>query len=46
MTSVKPSDRPDPVLTWRRHQILRFLRDFVQRRGYPASLREIGEAVG
>jgi repressor LexA len=46
MTSVDPTDGPDPVLTWRRRKILRFLRDFVQWRGYSPSLREIGEAVG
>jgi repressor LexA len=40
--------RPDPgdVLTERQHQILHVIRDSVIRRGYPPSLREIGEAVG
>jgi repressor LexA len=37
---------PDPVLTWQRRKILRFLRDFAQQHGYPPSLREIGKAVG
>jgi repressor LexA len=45
MTSQEPADRPDPVLTWRRRKILRFIQDFTQRHGYPPSLREIGEAV-
>jgi repressor LexA len=40
------AELPDPVLTWQRRRILRFLRDFVQRHGYPPSLREIGKAVG
>jgi repressor LexA len=46
ITSLEPPDQPDPVLTWRRRKILRFLRDFVERHGYPPSLREIGKAVG
>ncbi len=45
------SDRPahaDPghVLTWRQRKVLQVIRDSVQRRGYPPSMREIGEAVG
>ena len=40
------AELPDPVLTWRRRRILRFLRDFAQQHGYPPSLREIGKAVG
>jgi repressor LexA len=40
------AELPDPVLTWQRHKILRFLRDFKQQHGYPPSLREIGKAVG
>jgi len=41
-------DRPDPdhVLTWRQRKVLQVIRDSVQRRGYPPSMREIGEAVG
>ena len=41
-------DRPDPdhVLTWRQHKVLRAIRESVQQRGYPPSMREIGEAVG
>jgi SOS-response transcriptional repressor LexA len=41
-------DRPDPdhVLTWRQRKILRAIRESVQKRGYPPSLREIGDAVG
>jgi repressor LexA len=40
--------RPDPdhVLTWRQRKVLRVIRDSVQLRGYPPSMREIGEAVG
>jgi repressor LexA len=40
------AELPDPVLTWQRRRILRFLRDFAQQHGYPPSLREIGKAVG
>jgi repressor LexA len=41
-------DKPDPdhVLTWRQRKVLQVIRDSVQRRGYPPSMREIGEAVG
>ena len=41
-------DKPDPdhVLTWRQRKILRAIRESVQERGYPPSLREIGDAVG
>jgi repressor LexA len=40
--------QPDPghVLTWRQRKILRAIRESVQRRGYPPSMLEIGEAVG
>jgi len=34
------------VLTWRQRKVLRAIRDSVQKRGYPPSLREIAEAVG
>jgi repressor LexA len=37
---------PDHVLTWRQRKILQVIRDSVQRRGYPPSMVEIGEAVG
>ena len=42
------SDRRDPgtVLTWRQRKVLQAIRVFVQKRGYPPSMREIGEAVG
>jgi len=48
MNSVEPPERPDPtlVLTWQRRAILRFIRGFAQRHGYPPTLREIGAAVG
>ena len=41
-------DKPDPdhVLTWRQRKILRAIRESVQERGYPPSLREIGDVVG
>jgi repressor LexA len=44
----KTPDRPDPdhVLTWRQRKVLRAIRESVQKRGYPPSMREIGEAVG
>src|SRR6201999_2621704 len=41
-------DKPEPghVLTWRQRKVLQVIRDSVQKRGYPPSMREIGEAVG
>src|SRR5215510_10377144 len=41
-------DHPDPnhVLTWRQRKVLQVIKESVQRRGYPPSMREIGEAVG
>ena len=41
-------DKPDPdhVLTWRQRKILRTIRESVRQRGYPPSMREIGDAVG
>ena len=41
-------DHPDPshVLTWRQRKVLQVIRESVQRRGYPPSMREIAEAVG
>ena len=46
--ALETPDRPDPdhVLTWRQRKILRAIRESVQKRGYPPSLREIGDAVG
>src|SRR6267154_3469798 len=45
---IEMPDRPDPdhVLTWRQRKVLQVIRESVQRRGYPPSMREIGEAVG
>src|SRR2546423_13042609 len=44
----EPPDKPDPnhVLTWRQRKVLQVIRESVQQRGYPPSMREIGEAVG
>src|ERR1700719_3581357 len=41
-------DKPDPdhVLNWRQRKVLQVIRESVQKRGYPPSMREIGEAVG
>jgi repressor LexA len=41
-------DKPDPdhVLTWRQRKVLQVIRDSVQKRGYPPSMREIAEAIG
>ncbi|WP_438841111.1 transcriptional repressor LexA [Actinoplanes auranticolor] len=51
LRSVTPvvSQFPDLVtadLTARQRRILEFIRDWVERYGYPPSVREIGEAVG
>ena len=43
-TPGKPD--PDHVLTWRQRKILHAIRDSVQKRGYPPSMREIAQAVG
>ena len=47
VVTVTP-ERPEPghVLTWRQRKVLQVIRDSVQKRGYPPSMREIGEAVG
>ncbi|MGA8112451.1 MAG: transcriptional repressor LexA [Actinocatenispora sp.] len=39
-------DPPSDELTVRQKRILEVIRDSLQRRGYPPSVREIGEAVG
>ena len=36
---------PDHVLTWRQRKVLQVIREWVQKRGYPPTMREIGEAV-
>ena len=42
-----PDGPPDDTgLTPRQHKVLEVIRDSVERRGYPPSMREIGEAVG
>ena len=48
VTAPKTPDQPDPdhVLTWRQRKILRTIRASVRERGYPPSMREIGDAVG
>ena len=45
---LETPDKPDPdhVLTWRQRKVLQVIRESVQKRGYPPSMREIGEAVG
>ena len=41
---LETPDKPDPdhVLTWRQRKVLQVIRDSVQKRGYPPSMREIG----
>jgi predicted DNA-binding transcriptional regulator YafY/transcriptional regulator with XRE-family HTH domain len=41
-------DRPDPdhVLTGRQREVLQVIRQSIEKRGHPPSLREIGDAVG
>ena len=41
-----PPAKPGRVLTMRQHKILQVIRDSVERRGYPPSVREIGDAAG
>ena len=45
---IDTPEQPDPdhVLTWRQRKVLQVIRESVQQRGYPPSMREIGEAVG
>jgi repressor LexA len=46
VTEIPDKPDPDHVLTWRQRKVLQVIRESVQRRGYPPSMREIGEAVG
>ena len=48
VVALETPDKPDPdhVLTWRQRKVLQVIRESVQKRGYPPSMREIGEAVG
>ncbi|HUZ37555.1 MAG TPA: transcriptional repressor LexA [Streptosporangiaceae bacterium] len=46
VTEIPDHPDPDHVLTWRQRKVLQVIRESVQRRGYPPSMREIGEAVG
>jgi repressor LexA len=45
MRPTELSDPDDPGLSLRQSKILQVIRDSVQERGYPPSMREIGEAV-
>lgn len=46
MTDAERSDRPGADLTARQRAILQFIEDTARERGYPPSVREIGEATG
>jgi repressor LexA len=46
MRSAELSDPNDSSLSLRQRKVLQVIRDSVQERGYPPSMREIGEAVG
>ena len=48
LVEAPDSSRPEPphVLTPRQRKVLHAIEQFGQRRGYPPTLREIGEAVG
>src|SRR3984957_10864999 len=46
MRPTELSDPDDPGLSLRQRKVLQVIRDSVQKRGYPPSMREIGEAVG
>src|SRR5579871_2732694 len=45
-TAPRPVSHAAPPLTERQRQVLDFIDAEVRRRGYPPSVREIGEAVG
>ncbi len=40
------STRPKPVLSTRQSEVLEFIKSTVESRGYPPSVREIGDALG
>ena len=46
--TLQAPDGPDPdhVLTWRQRKVLEVIRESIESRGHPPSLREIGDAVG
>ena len=46
MTETPDKPDPDHVLTWRQRRVLQVIRESVQQRGYPPSMREIAEAIG
>ena len=46
VTETPNRSDPDHVLTWRQRKVLQVIRESVQKRGYPPSMREIAEAVG
>jgi repressor LexA len=46
MRRAEMSDPNDSGLSLRQRKVLQVIRDSVQERGYPPSMREIGEAVG
>ena len=37
---------PDHVLSWRQRKVLQVIRESIEKRGHPPTLREIGDAVG
>ena len=45
-TEARPGGSGDPGLSPQRRKIIRVIEDSLQSRGYPPSLREIGQAVG
>jgi repressor LexA len=46
LDTAQAQPRRDPTLTDKRRRILEFIAEQVRERGYPPSVREIGEAVG
>ncbi len=46
MTVADNRPAQEHVLTWRQRKVLRVIQDSVRQRGYPPSMREIGNAVG
>jgi repressor LexA len=46
MTPLSADPDPSHTLTWRQRKVLQVIRESVQQRGYPPSMREIAEAVG
>jgi predicted DNA-binding transcriptional regulator YafY/transcriptional regulator with XRE-family HTH domain len=46
VTPAADTPGPDHVLSWRQRKVLQVIRESIEKRGHPPTLREIGDAVG